>query len=272
MAHSIPEANALAIRTPLGMVLHTGDWKLDDTPVAGNSTSEETFTRLGEEGVLAIVCDSTNVTREGRSPSESEVADHLAELIRNSPHRVAVTTFASNVARMRAVCLAAQACGRDVVAVGRAMDRVIDVARECGYLDGLPEIRGAEAYGYLPREKVVALLTGSQGEARAALARVSRDEHPEISLAPGDRVIFSSRAIPGNERAVGAIINDLIEAGIQVITDRTELVHVSGHPRRDEMAAMYRWTKPRIAVPVHGEACISPSTPPSPASRASSRW
>ncbi len=254
VAHSIPEANALAIRTPLGLVLHTGDWKLDDTPVAGNSTSEETFTRLGEEGVLALVCDSTNVTREGRSPSESEVSQHLAELIRNAPHRVAVTTFASNVARMRAVCLAAQACGRDVVAVGRAMDRVIDVARECGYLDGLPEIRGAEAYGYLPREKVVALLTGSQGEPRAALARVSREEHPEIALAAGDRVIFSSRAIPGNERAVGAIINDLIEAGIEVITDRTELVHVSGHPRRDEMAAMYRWTKPQIAVPVHGEA------------------
>ncbi|GJD50478.1 Ribonuclease J [Methylobacterium crusticola] len=253
VAHSIPESNALAIRTALGLVLHTGDWKLDDTPVAGNTTSEEAFTRLGEEGVLAIVCDSTNVTREGRSPSEADVAAHLTELIRNAPHRVAVTTFASNVARMRAVAEAAKACGREVVAVGRAMDRVIDVARECGYLDGLPAIRGAEAYGYLPREKVVALLTGSQGEPRAALSRVSRDEHPEIALSPGDRVIFSSRAIPGNERAVGAIINDLIDAGIEVVTDRTELVHVSGHPRRDELAAMYRWTKPRIAVPVHGE-------------------
>ncbi|MFE1600085.1 ribonuclease J [Methylobacterium sp. ID0610] len=253
VAHSIPEANALAIRTEHGLVLHTGDWKLDDGPVAGNVTSEEAFIRLGEEGVLALVCDSTNVTREGRSPSETEVAAHLAELIRSAPHRVAVTTFASNVARIRAVADAAQACGREVIAVGRAMDRVIDVARECGYLDGLPDFREPEAYGYLPREKVVALLTGSQGEARAALARISRDEHPEIALSAGDRVIFSSRAIPGNERSIGAIINDLIEAGIEVITDRTELVHVSGHPRRDELAAMYRWTKPRIAVPVHGE-------------------
>ncbi|ACL59019.1 ribonuclease J [Methylobacterium nodulans] len=253
VAHSIPEANALAIRTAHGLVVHTGDWKLDDAPVVGNVTSEEVFTRLGEEGVLALVCDSTNVTREGRSPSEAEVAAHLAELIRSAPHRVAVTTFASNVARIRAVADAAQACGREVVAVGRAMDRVIDVARECGYLDGLPEFREPEAYGYLPREKVVALLTGSQGEPRAALSRVSRDEHPEIALSPGDRVIFSSRAIPGNERAIGAIINDLVEAGVEVVTDRTELVHVSGHPRRDELAAMYRWTKPRIAVPVHGE-------------------
>ncbi|MEH3144802.1 MAG: ribonuclease J [Methylobacterium frigidaeris] len=254
VAHSIPEANALAIRTPLGLVLHTGDWKLDDGPVAGNVTSEEAFTRLGDEGVIALVCDSTNVTREGSSPSETEVAAHLAELIRSAPHRVAVTTFASNVARMRAVADAALACGREVIAVGRAMDRVIDVARECGYLDGLPDFRPPEAYGYLPREKVVALLTGSQGEARAALGRISREEHPEITLAAGDRVIFSSRAIPGNERAIGAIINDLIEAGVEVVTDRTELVHVSGHPRRDEMAAMYRWTRPQIAVPVHGEA------------------
>ncbi|GJE02927.1 ribonuclease J [Methylobacterium isbiliense] len=253
VAHSIPESHALAIRTAHGLVLHTGDWKLDDGPVVGNVTSEEVFARLGEEGVLALICDSTNVTREGRSPSETDVAAHLAELIRSAPHRVAVTTFASNVARIRAVADAAQACGREMVAVGRAMDRVIDVARECGYLDGLPDFREPQAYGYLPRDKVVALLTGSQGEPRAALARISRNDHPEIALSPGDRVIFSSRAIPGNEREVGAIINDLIEAGIEVITDRTELVHVSGHPRRDELAAMYRWTKPRIAVPVHGE-------------------
>lgn len=165
-----------------------------------------------------------------------------------------MTTFASNVARMRAVAEAAQACGREVVAVGRAMDRVIQVARECGFLDGLPEFRSSDSYGYLPRDKVVALLTGSQGEDRAALARVSRDDHPDITLAAGDRVIFSSRAIPGNERAVGAIINDLINAGIEVVTDRTKLVHVSGHPRRDEMAEMYAWTRPRTAIPVHGEA------------------
>ena len=253
VAHSIPESNALAIRTPLGLVLHTGDWKLDDTPFLGNTTAEAPFRALGDEGVLALVGDSTNVLREGRSPSESEVAKQLAELIADAPQRVAVTTFASNVARIRAVAEAARACGREVVVVGRAMDRAIEVAADCGYLEGLPEFRRPDVYGYLPRDKVVMLLTGSQGEPRAALARVAEDQHPEIALSSGDRVIFSSRAIPGNEKPIGAIINGLIERGIEVITDRTHLVHVSGHPRRDEMAAMYRWTRPRIAVPVHGE-------------------
>ena len=254
VAHSIPESNAVAIRTEHGLVLHTGDWKLDDTPVAGDSTSPEAFTALGDEGILALICDSTNVLREGRSPSEAEVSATLRKLIENAPHRVAVTTFASNVARIRAVAEAAQACGRQVIAVGRAMDRVIDVARECGYLDGLPDFLSADSYSHIPRDKVVCLLTGSQGEPRAAMSRVSRHDHPAISLTAGDRVIFSSRAIPGNERDVGAIINDLIEDGIEVITDRTELVHVSGHPRREEMVAMYSWTRPKAVVPVHGEA------------------
>ena len=236
-----------------GSSLHTGDWKLDDTPFVGNTTSEAVFRRLGEEGILALVCNSTNVVREGRSPSESEVAKRLAEIIAASPARVAVTTFASNVARIRAVAVAAQACGREVIAVGRAMDRVIEVARECGYLDGLPEFRPPDAYGYLPRDKVVALITGSQGEPRAALARIADDEHPEITLSKGDRVIFSSRAIPGNEKAIGRIVNMLVRQGIEILTDRHDLVHVSGHPRRDELAAMYRWTRPRIAVPAHGE-------------------
>jgi ribonuclease J len=181
------------------------------------------------------------------------VAKHLADLIARAPHRVAVTTFASNVARLKAVADAARACGREVVLVGRAMDRVVDVARECGYLDGAPEFRTPETYGYLPRDKVVALLTGSQGEPRAALARVAEDEHPEVALSAGDWVVFSSRTIPGNEKEVGRIVNTLVQRGIEVITDRTELVHVSGHPRRAELAAMYRWTRPRIAVPAHGE-------------------
>ncbi|GLS44015.1 ribonuclease J [Methylobacterium brachythecii] len=254
VSHSIPESNAVAIRTEHGLVLHTGDWKLDDTPVAGDITSPDKFRALGDEGILALVCDSTNVVREGRSPSEAEVAATLKRLIEDAPHRVAVTTFASNVARIRAVAEAAQACGRQVLAVGRAMDRVIDVAKECGYLDGLPEILPGDSFSHLPREKVVCLLTGSQGEARAAMARVSREDHPAVSLTAGDRVIFSSRAIPGNERDVGAIINDLIEMGVEVITDRTELVHVSGHPRRDEMVSMYAWTRPKAAIPVHGEA------------------
>jgi ribonuclease J len=253
VAHSIPESNALAIRTPHGLVLHTGDWKLDDTPYVGSITDESRFRVLGDEGVLALVGDSTNVVRDGRSPSESDVAKRLAELIAAAPHRVAVTTFASNVARLKAVAAAAEACGREAVLVGRAMDRVAEVASECGYLDGVPEFRPPNAYGYFPRDKVVALLTGSQGEPRAALARVADDEHPEVALSPGDQVIFSSRTIPGNEKEVGRIVNTLLRRGIDVITDRTELVHVSGHPRRDELAAMYRWTRPRIAVPAHGE-------------------
>jgi ribonuclease J len=253
VAHSIPESNALAIRTPLGLVVHTGDWKLDDTPYLGSLTSEADFRALGDEGVLALVCDSTNVVREGTSPSEADVSRSLTDLIKDAPHRVAVTTFASNVARIRSVAEAARQCGREVVVVGRAMDRVVDVARECGYLDNLQEFRTPDTFGYLPRDKVVALLTGSQGEPRAALARIAQDEHPEIGLSPGDRVIFSSRAIPGNEKAVSAIINSLIDQGIEIITDRTHLVHVSGHPRRGELAKMYEWTRPKIAIPAHGE-------------------
>ncbi|MEZ0170570.1 ribonuclease J [Microvirga sp. TS319] len=253
VAHSIPESNALAIRTPQGLVVHTGDWKLDPTPYLGSLTSEEAFRKLGEEGVLALVCDSTNVVREGESPSEADVARNLATLIKDAPHRVAVTTFASNVARIRSVAEAARECDREVVVVGRAMDRVVEVAKECGYLDNLPEFRSAENFGYMPRDKVVAILTGSQGEPRAALARIASGEHPDISLTAGDRVIFSSRAIPGNEKGIGSIINSLIEQGVEVVTDRTELVHVSGHPRRGELAKMYEWTKPRIAVPAHGE-------------------
>ena len=248
-----PESNALAIRTPHGLVVHTGDWKIDPTPYLGGITSEAAFRALGDEGILALVCDSTNVVRDGVSPSESEVAVSLRRIIADAPHRVAVTTFASNVARIRAVAEAAQSCGREVVVVGRAMDRVISVATEIGYLKGLPEFSPPQAYGYLDRSKVVALLTGSQGEPRAALARIAEDQHPDIALTAGDRVIFSSRTIPGNERPVGSIINSLVRAGIDVVTDRHALVHVSGHPRRSEMAQMYAWTRPRVAVPVHGE-------------------
>jgi ribonuclease J len=253
VAHSIPEATALAIKTPVGTVLHTGDWKIDPKPGVGWVTDEARLTALGDEGVLAIICDSTNVVRGGESPSEADVAESLKDLVASAKGRVAVTTFASNVARIRAVAEAAYANGREVVAVGRAMDRVIQVASELGYLDGLPPFRGQDAYGYLPRDKVVALLTGSQGEPRAALARVAEDQHPDIALSPGDRVILSSRTIPGNEKAIGRIINGLIKQGIEVITDRTHLVHVSGHPRRGELERMYRWVRPQVAVPVHGE-------------------
>lgn len=254
VAHSIPEACALAIRTESGTILHTGDWKTDPTPVIGRSTDESRLAAIGDEGVLAMIGDSTNIFREGVSPSEMEVAATLRKLIAGAPHRVAVTTFASNVARLRAVAEAALAVGREVVVAGRAMDRVVDVAREMGMLDGLPGFRSIDAYGYLPRDKVVALLTGSQGEPRAALARVAADQHPDLSLAAGDRVIFSSRTIPGNEKAVGAIINNLARRDVEVVTDRTELVHVSGHPRRDEVRRMYDWVRPKIAIPAHGEA------------------
>jgi ribonuclease J len=254
MSHSIPESNGLIIRTGLGTVFHTGDWKLDPTPVIGPATDEAKLRALGEAGCLALVGDSTNAVREGRSPSETDVSKSLAELMAASPGRVAVTTFASNVARLRSVADAAKACDREVVVVGRAMERVVGVARETGYLEGVQEFRGTDTYGYLPPDKVVALCTGSQGEARAALARIAKDEHPDVTLSKGDRVVFSSRTIPGNEKAVGAVINGLINQGIEVITDRTHLVHVSGHPRRAEMADMYSWVKPHIVVPVHGEA------------------
>ncbi len=177
----------------------------------------------------------------------------MEEIIGQARGRVVVTTFASNVARMRAVALAAQAVGRKVVLVGRAMDRVSSVARECGFLDGVSPFLSADAYSHLPRDQVVVLATGSQGEPRAAIARISEDEHPAISLAPGDLVIFSSRTIPGNEREVGTIINNLIKQGIEVLTDRNALIHASGHPRRGEVAQFYDWVRPKIAIPAHGE-------------------
>ena len=253
MAHSIPESNALIIRTPLGAVLHTGDWKIDPTPVIGPPTDEAKLRALGDEGCLALIGDSTNAVREGRSPSETDVAKSLAELIRTAPARVAVTTFASNVARIRVVAEAAAACDREVVLVGRAMERISQVARETGYLDGIKDFRSVDVYGHLPPDKVLALCTGSQGEPRAALSRIAQDDHPEVAFSRGDRVIFSSRAIPGNEKAVMRVINGLVSQGIEVITDRTHLVHVSGHPRMDELRDMIGWVRPQILVPVHGE-------------------
>jgi ribonuclease J len=254
VAHSIPESHALAIHTASGIALHTGDWKLDPTPVVGPPTDERRLRELGDAGVLALIGDSTNAVRDGRSPSETEVAKTIIELVKAAKGRVAVTTFASNVARLRAVADAARLSGREVVVVGRAMERVVQVARETGYLDGVQNFRSAELYGHFPPDKVLALCTGSQGEPRAALARIANDDHPQVTLNKGDCVIFSSRTIPGNEKAVGAIINGLIGQGIEVITDRTHLVHVSGHPRRDELRDMIGWVRPQLLIPVHGEA------------------
>jgi ribonuclease J len=253
VAHSIPESSALAIRTPAGLVVHTADWKIDPSPIIGAPTDEARLKALGDEGVLALVCDSTNILREGESPSERDVAKTLAWLIGEAKGRVVVTTFASNVARLRSAAEAGFAAGRQVCVLGRAIERVVAVARECGMLDGVPQFLGMDAFERLPRNKILALATGSQGEPRAALARIAEDEHPTAELSAGDTVIFSSRTIPGNEKAVGKIINAFVTAGVEVVTDRTALVHVSGHPRRAEMAKMYAWIRPRIAVPAHGE-------------------
>lgn len=254
VAHSIPEAHALAIHTDAGTVLHTGDWKIDPTPTLGRPTDEKRLRELGEQGVLALIGDSTNAVRDGRSPSEAEVARTIIDLVKAAKGRVAVTTFASNVARIKAVADAAKAADREVVVVGRAMERVVQVARETGYLDGVQNFRSPDIYGHLPQDKVLALCTGSQGEPRAALARIANDDHPEITLNRGDSVIFSSRTIPGNEKAVGSIINNLVLQGVEVLTDRDHLVHVSGHPRRDELRDMISWVKPQLLIPVHGEA------------------
>ncbi|MFD2235854.1 ribonuclease J [Aureimonas populi] len=254
VTHSIPEPVALAIRSEAGTVVHTGDWKIDATPALGQPTDEARLRQIGDEGVLAMVCDSTNALREGVSPSERDVNASLREIIRHAKGRVAVTTFSSNVGRIRSVAQAAQDVGRQVLLMGRSMKRMTDVAKELGYLEGIEPFLSEQDFGYVPREKAVIVLTGSQGEARAALAKLARDEHPSVALSRDDTVIFSSRAIPGNEKAINDIRNGLIDRGIRVIEDGEQLVHVSGHPRRSEMRQMYSWVRPQISVPAHGES------------------
>ena len=254
LTHSIPEPNALAIRTPLGLVLHTGDWKIDPEPLVGDDMDVTRLKEIGDEGVRAIVCDSTNVFSPGTSGSEADVAKSLIEVIRQCEQRVAVTTFASNVARLESIARAAEACDRHVVLVGRAMFRIVGAARDAGYLEGLPPFLTEHDIGYLPRDKVLLLCTGSQGEPRAALARIVEDTHPNIAMSEGDTVIFSSRIIPGNESSIFDLQNKLAERGIRVITEKDHFVHVSGHPCRDELARMYQWIRPEVAIPVHGEA------------------
>jgi ribonuclease J len=254
MSHSIPEPSGVAIRTPNGLVFHTGDWKLDQTPLIGEPTDEARIRALGTEGVTALVCDSTNAFREGRSPSEVDVASSLARIIRGSKRGVAVTMFASNVARIRAIADAAQTTGRHLVVVGRALHRVIQVAIDTGYLPQDFKSLDQAQFGYLQPNEVLALCTGSQGEPRAALSRISDDDHPDVSFGPGDLVIFSSRTIPGNEKAVTRVLNNLALLGCEILTDAEALVHVTGHPRREELKQMYAWLRPRVAIPMHGEA------------------
>ena len=253
VAHSIPEAQALAIRTPHGLVLHTGDWKLDPHPLVGPPTDEGAFAELGAQGVLAMVCDSTNAMVEGHSGSEADVRRVLAALIKSLRGRVAVTCFASNVARVESIALAAQEAGRSVAVVGRSLRNLEAAARECGYLRGIPEFVPEEEAGSIPDDNLLILVTGSQGERRSALARIAADQHRNIALGEGDTVVFSSRVIPGNERAITAVQDALVRRGVRLMTEADHMVHVSGHPARDELRRLYRLVRPRYAVPVHGE-------------------
>ncbi|MEQ1611259.1 MAG: ribonuclease J, partial [Hyphomicrobiaceae bacterium] len=254
LSHSIPEMSGVVLRTPHGNVFHTGDWKLDQDPLVGLPSDNARLQQLGEEGMLAMICDSTNAMREGRSPSEVEVATSLTKIIKGAKRRVAVTTFASNVARIKAVSDAAEATGRKLVVVGRAMHRVIQVAIDTGYLPADFKFLDQNQYQYLQPSETLALCTGSQGELRAALARIAEEEHPQVKLGKGDLVIYSSRTIPGNEKPVGKVQNALTLMGCEIITDSDALVHVTGHPRREELRLMYGWMKPKIVVPMHGEA------------------
>jgi ribonuclease J len=253
VSHSIPEAQALAIRTPFGTILHTGDWKLDPEPLVGRATDEAAFARLGEEGVLAMVCDSTNAMVDGTSGSEAELRESLRELIGGLHGRVAVTCFASNVARVESVALAARDAGRRVALVGRSLRNLEAAARECGYLQGVPPFLSEDAANAIDDDELLLIVTGSQGEPRSALARIAADTHQNIALGEGDTVIFSSRDIPGNERAIITVQDGLVRRGVRVITDEEHPVHVSGHPAREELRTLYRLVRPRFSVPTHGE-------------------
>jgi ribonuclease J len=254
LTHSIPEPNAVAIRTALGTVLHTGDWKFDPDPVVGSTADEAALNRLGDEGVLALIGDSTNALVPGTTGSEGELLETLTKVIKGGEARVAVACFASNIARLETIATAAAAAGRDVVIAGRSLRRIEAAARETGYLaDVRPFIDEADA-GAIAKDKMVVICTGSQGEPRAALSRIAAGNHANITLETGDRIIFSSRVIPGNETAVGGLQNRLAQNGVEMFTWKDAPVHVSGHPARDELARMYALTRPRLAVPVHGEA------------------
>jgi ribonuclease J len=254
LTHSIPEPNAVVLRTAAGTVLHTGDWKLDPDPLIGGPADEAALRRLGDEGVLAMVCDSTNALRPGSSGSEADLRRSLTDLIGRYDARVAVACFASNVARLETIAYAAAAHGREVALVGRSLWRIDKAARENGYLADLPSFLTEDEAAYIPRDRIVMICTGSQGEPRAALARIARDDHPSVELEPGDVVIFSSRIIPGNEKSIGRLQNSLARLGVEIVTEEDHFVHVSGHPAQDELVRMYQMIRPRVAIPVHGEA------------------
>ncbi|MHA1152811.1 MAG: ribonuclease J [Alphaproteobacteria bacterium] len=254
LTHSIPEPSALVIRTAAGSVLHTGDWKLDPEPLVGDDYDENALRALADENLLAMVCDSTNALVEGESGSEAEVRAVLMELVGGLKNRVLVACFASNVARLDTIGKVAASHGRRVGLAGRSMARVVQAARNSGYLQDFPPIVSEDDLAYLPPEEVLVICTGSQGEARSALWRIANGEHRDLSLDPGDTVIFSSRMIPGNETTIHRLHNKLVRLGVEIITADDHFVHVSGHPAREELSQMYQWVRPRIAVPVHGEA------------------
>jgi ribonuclease J len=252
LAHSIPEGNALVIETPHGKIFHTGDWKLDERPQLGVPSTPEQLTAIGDEGVLALVCDSTNVFNPEASGSEGDVHAGLLDVISQAKNRVLVTTFASNAARLQTLGAVAKETGRALCVAGRSLDRIIMNAKASGYLKDLPKLVDVDEAMSMPRDKIMIIATGGQGEPRAALARVAGDTHP-IKLEQGDLVVFSSKQIPGNEIAIGRIQNALAAKGIDMTTDRQAHVHVSGHPGRPELLSMYGWIRPKILVPVHGE-------------------
>ncbi len=254
LTHSIPEPNAVALHTDHGIILHTGDWRLDPRPVIGEKADLEVLRAFGDTGVAALVCDSTNVFVEGQSHSEADLLASLTELFGRFENRIAVTCFASNVARLETIARAADAVGRSVVVAGRAVQRIVEAARENGYLLDVPPFLDEEAFDQLPREQTLVLCTGSQGEPRAALARIAAKTHPRVMLEEGDVVVFSSKVIPGNERAIARVQNGLVKLGVKVIGESDHFVHVSGHPGRDELETMYSLVRPKISVPVHGEA------------------
>ena len=254
LTHSIPEPNALVIRTPAGTIFHTGDWKIDPAPLLGELTDEASLKALGDEGVLALVGDSTNAMEEGWSGSEKTVREELIALASSIKQgTIAITCFASNVARLETCILAAQACNRKPVLVGRSLHKMYESARQCGYLEGTPRVYNERELKTLDPKKVLLICTGSQGEAKAALSRMASGQHPTVRLASGDTVIFSSRVIPGNEKEIAHVYNQLVRKGITLLTARHAEIHVSGHPYRDELRQMYQWIRPQIAIPVHGE-------------------
>ncbi len=254
LTHSIPEPNALVIRTQAGTIFHTGDWKLDPTPLVGPAVNEDQLRRIGDQGVLACVGDSTNVFRAGSAGSEADVRESLIEVVKRYDRRVAIACFASNVARLETVAAVAKATRRQAALVGRSLWRIYEAAKETGYLRDIPPFLSDEEAAVMPRERVLLAVTGSQGEPRAALSRIVAKSHPTTRLEEGDAVIFSSRIIPGNERAIGRLHDGLAQLGVEVVTEKDHFVHVSGHPARDELTQMYQWIRPQTLVPVHGEA------------------